>query len=149
MPNLFVFYYFFVRALLMPQNFIFNIFSDLFALFALLIIFLCDFSYFPRYSFFLFSYPCRTLNRVCSCSFPFLTHGGSKNARLFLFHLSSPLALRLLGHKGAKTWRNIKTRGKTFRWIFPCLTRRIFLFCCCRAQGSATPKFAPPGPEPN
>ena len=64
-PNLFVFYDFFVRALLMPQNFILNIFSYVFALF---ITFLFDFSYISRFSFFLHSYPCRrSSNRVCSC----------------------------------------------------------------------------------
>ncbi len=57
--------FFFVRALLMLQIFILNIFLDLFAL---LITFLLDFSYFSRFSFFLHSYPCRrSLNRVCSC----------------------------------------------------------------------------------
>ena len=66
-PDLFVLYDFFVRALFMPQNFILNIFLDLFVL---LITFLSDFSYFSRFSSFLHSYTCRrSSNRVCSCFF--------------------------------------------------------------------------------
>ncbi len=65
----FCFYDFFGRALLMPQNFILNIFLDIFSL---LITFLSDFSYFSRFSFFLHSYPCRrSSNRVCSCLYAF------------------------------------------------------------------------------
>ncbi len=62
---IFLFLWFFVGALLMHQIFFLNIFSDLFAL---LITFLFDFSYFSRFSFFQHSSPClRSSNRVCSC----------------------------------------------------------------------------------